>query len=73
MGKPSVDHAPNAHDDVANAAAGAIVLADRRGRKARPMARGIGGYSLDHWDAKEPTTVPVRNVDDRLPDFIRDW
>jgi hypothetical protein len=30
-GRDSIDHAPGAHDDVANAAAGALVLASTRG------------------------------------------
>lgn len=32
-GKDSVDHAPGSHDDVANAAAGAYVLAAKGGRR----------------------------------------
>ena len=31
VGRDSIDHAPGAHDDVANAAAGALVLAAQRG------------------------------------------
>ena len=39
-GRDSIDHAPGAHDDIANAAAGALVL-----------AAGVGktGFSLDTW------------------------
>jgi len=39
-GRDSIDHVPGAHDDVANAAAGALVL-----------AAGVGktGFSLDTW------------------------
>jgi hypothetical protein len=36
-GKDSIDHAPNAHDDLANAAAGALVLAGTRKKLVRTI------------------------------------
>jgi hypothetical protein len=36
-GKDSIDHSPNAHDDLINAAAGALVLAGTRKKLARPV------------------------------------
>ena len=41
-GKDSVDHAPGGHDDVINAAAGALVLAARKAN--RPELKVWGGY-----------------------------
>ena len=37
-GRDTIDHPPGAHDDVANAVAGALVLAARRGTSGLPMA-----------------------------------
>jgi hypothetical protein len=37
-GRDTIDHPPGAHDDLANAAAGALVLAARRGTAGLPMA-----------------------------------
>lgn len=38
-GRDSIDHAPNAHDDVANAVAGAVLLAGGNGDHERAIAR----------------------------------
>jgi hypothetical protein len=38
-GRDSIDHAPGAHDDIANAAAGALVLAAGQLSKAEGWAR----------------------------------
>jgi hypothetical protein len=40
-GKDSVDHAPGGHDDVCNAAAGAILLAKSGGGRASVTAIGV--------------------------------
>ena len=40
-GRDSIDHAPGAHDDVVNAAAGAIVLAAQRTMQAIPLVAPI--------------------------------
>src|SRR5262249_771107 len=37
-GQDTIDHPPGAHDDLANAAAGALVLAARRGHAGLPMS-----------------------------------
>jgi hypothetical protein len=47
-GRDSIDHAPGAHDDVANAAAGALVLASTRG----PIR--ISDAALRMFDRPEP-------------------
>ena len=53
-GRDSIDHPPGAHDDVANAAAGALVLAGTRGR---PMfseyAAPSGAGGRPTWSAAE--------------------
>jgi hypothetical protein len=36
-GKDSVDHPPAGHDDLINAAAGALTLAGRRGNRAQAI------------------------------------
>jgi hypothetical protein len=63
-GKDSIDHGPGQHDDLANAACGALVLA---GGGRRPGTRlifvtggGLSGQSsrFDSW-AEEPTAVPA--------------
>jgi hypothetical protein len=41
VGKDSVDHAPGGHDDVVNAVAGALVLAERRASQEIPFAPPI--------------------------------
>jgi hypothetical protein len=48
-GKDSIDHAPGAHDDIANAAAGAVVLAhDTAG--SEPVAP-VGDTQVSYWRA----------------------
>jgi hypothetical protein len=42
-GKDSIDHAPNAHDDLANAVAGAIISAQKH------AARGVVVCPPDLW------------------------
>ena len=51
-GKDTIDHAPGAHDDVANAVAGALVLASAA-RRAAPLVVPIGirKDSDDRWPA----------------------
>jgi hypothetical protein len=53
-GRDSIDHTPNAHDDIANAAAGALVLANEGGGRPRITAIGIDmnprSYNpIPHW------------------------
>jgi hypothetical protein len=53
-GRDSVDHAPGAHDDVINAAAGAILLAKSGGGRARVTAIGVdlrpsSNSVVDRW------------------------
>jgi hypothetical protein len=55
-GRDSIDHGPGQHDDVANAAAGALVLAGG-GRRARPRmvsSTSGGGYRYSWTDADDP-------------------
>jgi len=40
-GKDSIDHPPGMHDDLANAAAGALVKADRKSRSSRVRIRSL--------------------------------
>ena len=49
-GRDSIDHAPNCHDDVANAACGALVLA----------AGGGGGFDVDEFIRAWNPGVPSR-------------
>lgn len=58
-GKDSVDHAPGAHDDVVNAAAGAIVAAARRKVQEVPLVAPI---ILSQNAPPEPGTRTVVNV-----------
>jgi len=53
-GRDSIDHAPGAHDDLANAAAGALVLAAKHGRvvmwtPAHLVAMSSGLRGASHW------------------------
>lgn len=57
-GKDSIDHAPGGHDDVANAVAGAVVLAADVGR-----AGGLEGLTLDRLDLNLDAGM-VRDPDD---------
>ena len=51
-GRDSIDHPPGAHDDVANAAAGVLVFAlDRAKRAVRPFDTGVGiRHPGVHWN-----------------------
>lgn len=49
-GKDSIDHAPGAHDDVVNAAAGALVLAHRRASKSIPVCFDTGPTRVSPWN-----------------------
>jgi len=51
-GKDSVDHPPQGHDDWANAAAGALVLATAEGRRV-PFDMWGGGLSDEDWDTQQ--------------------
>jgi hypothetical protein len=49
-GKDSIDHAPGQHDDVANAAAGALVLAgSAASRPAAYMVNAFSGKVIEPW------------------------
>jgi hypothetical protein len=58
-GRDSIDHAPGSHDDLANAAAGALVLAARDAEE--PPLMLIGGDAWREWsgrgDSAESTTA----------------
>ncbi len=49
-GRDSIDHAPNLHDDVANAVAGAIVAAAQRTAQEVPV--------LIPWITGQPIVIP---------------
>lgn len=74
-GKDSIDHAPRQHDDVANAAAGALVLAAHK-----PVYRGLTWDSDGEWlvpepPAPEPNTpawIAARAADAQLRETDRD-
>jgi hypothetical protein len=61
-GRDSIDHAPGAHDDVANAAAGALVLvAGRLGKGALWAKLGEGAApDLSPWGIAIPNRFPQR-------------
>jgi hypothetical protein len=46
-GKDAIDHAPGAHDDVANAVAGALLLAKPKAARKRPTLM-LGGERMPH-------------------------
>lgn len=54
-GKDSIDHGPRGHDDVANAVAGALLLA----LSAKPRVRAVWGSTLPELAAGE---APVRGI-----------
>jgi hypothetical protein len=60
-GRGHIDHPPGGHDDLANAVAGALVLAARRGGSGLPMA--ILGLGPDH--ASLPTPQERADLDRR--------
>jgi len=60
-GRDHIDHPPGGHDDLANAVAGALVLAARRGGSGLPMA--ILGLGPDH--ASLPTPQERADLDRR--------
>ena len=51
-GKDSIDHAPRAHDDLANAAAGALLLASDGPSDAVPQATNLAPrpYRATDWE-----------------------
>lgn len=51
-GRDSIDHAPGGHDDIANAAAGALLLATAKLPKMRAGAIDSDGFV--HWRDEEP-------------------
>ncbi len=61
-GRDSIDHSPNAHDDVANAAAGALVLAAGRLGGAALWAKLGEGAALDlsPWGIATPSRFAQR-------------
>jgi hypothetical protein len=50
-GRDSIDHGPGGHDDLANAAAGALLSASVRTERVFRGAYGYGG-PVTWWDAK---------------------
>ena len=65
-GRDSVDHAPGAHDDIANAVAGAAVLANRTSTYAVDMAWVDGGpdgqeAAMDAWRRMELRRTCLRD------------
>ena len=58
-GKDSIDHAPNSHDDVANAAVGAVVQTTVR----RPQTF-VNGYRVDERGnpIREPSSLSIRTI-----------
>ena len=51
-GRDSIDHAPGGHDDIANAVAGALLLATAKLPKMRAGAIDPDGFV--HWRDEEP-------------------
>jgi len=60
-GRDSIDHAPGAHDDLANAAAGALVLVN--------AAPTVGMLFLD--DPDEPARALTGQMHDAMPELFR--
>lgn len=54
-GKDLVTHYAGGHDDLANAAAGAIVTAEREGANSGPYARGVSHDIFPHDDDAPPS------------------
>ena len=52
-GRDSIDHAPGAHDDIANSVAGALLLAASGGRSYDRSGAWMDNYSeLFNWEIK---------------------
>ncbi len=49
-GRDTIDHSPGGHDDVANAAAGALMLALKRGAMVIRCPTGVGSESPSLWE-----------------------
>ena len=60
-GRDSVYHPPNAHDDLANAACGALVIALQKPRWEQPIEVGlpVGGDASVQWIDNEFPMHPV--------------
>ncbi|MEX2179341.1 MAG: hypothetical protein WD801_11555 [Gemmatimonadaceae bacterium] len=75
-GRDSIDHPRGGHDDVGNAAAGALVLASGvRGKKKRRVRFSFGdGESRDGRDPHDTMRELVANTKERLErEAERDW
>jgi hypothetical protein len=59
-GKDSIDHAPHAHDDIINAAAGALLAATAKKPKMRWGTIDVHGFV--HWKNEEPKRPRIRVV-----------
>ena len=60
-GRDSIDHAPGGHDDLANAAAGALVTATERKPRMR-MGLSTLPDGKSHWHGEEPLRARIRIV-----------
>src|SRR5262249_5708609 len=61
IGKDSVDHPPGQHDDVINAASGALVLASRCASQEVPL--GVPLFVWPHGDFVNGPTATPQKVD----------
>jgi hypothetical protein len=74
-GRDSIDHGPGAHDDIANDAAGALVVAQKPGQRiSMAIATGADGFGrvvkidpITHRSLDEPPRTRLRwvNLDER--------
>ncbi len=62
-GKDSIDHGRGSHDDVANAAAGALVLCTARRARARTGAIDFAGTGRVTWQPHEDERTRIRVVE----------
>jgi hypothetical protein len=74
-GRDSVGHRPGGHDDVAAAAAGALVLA-AHGADEAPLAL-VGGDAWNTWWSGRPSTADAHGDDPTEPGWLArvllDW
>jgi len=72
-GKDSVDHAPSAHDDLINAAAGALVAAAQRASQQLPIVPPIIGYR--DGTTSDTSTADTRSSTEKFYDYggAADW
>ena len=67
-GRDSVDHGPGLHDDIANSACGALLMAAEQSSLGDNPIEGYGSYVQPDWDTDAPSSEGARGQ--TLADYV---